>query len=165
MKKSISILVMIALVSIAPVFAQPGSGNPNREKMKAQRIAFITNNLNLTPDEAKTFWPVYDEYELKRQEIVKQYRQQKQAGHQNIDPLTEKEAMDLADSQIIEAQRLLDLRKEYHSKFKQVLPATKILKLYDSERDFQKMLIDRLRDKQAPGAGPRGGQGKQFRNP
>jgi len=145
--------------------AQPGSGNPNRDKMKAQRIAFITNNLNLTPDEAKVFWPVYDQYEQKRQDIVKQYRMNRQNLKQDTEGLSDKEALELADNQIIEAQRLLDLRKEYHVKFKQVLPPKKILKLYDSERDFQKMLLDKLRDKPAPGKMPRAGQGRQFRNP
>lgn len=164
MKKIKSILAITLLLLSVSAIAQHGSGSENREKMKAQRIAFITNNLNLSPDEAKVFWPVYDEYELKRQEIVKQYRQMKQVMRKDTDGLTDKEAMEIADNQIIEAQRLLDLRKEYHGRFKAVLPPKKVLKLYDSERDFQKMLIDRLRDKPAPGAGPRGGQGRHFRN-
>lgn len=165
MKKLMISLVLIALFASLTALAQPGTGHPNRDKMQAQRVAFITNNLNLTPDEAKVFWPVYNEYETKRQEIVKTFRQQNQAKRVDPDQLSEKEALELADNQIIEAQKLLDLRKEYHIKFKQVLPAKKILKLYDSEREFQKMLIDHLRDKPAPGNGPRGGQGRQFRNP
>lgn len=165
MKTSTISFVIAAVLITMQAIAQPGSGKPNRDKMKAQRIAFITNNLNLTPDEAKVFWPVYDEYEIKRQEIVRSYRQAKQPRPESTDQLSDKDAMELADNQIIEAQRLLDLRKEYHIKFKQVLPPQKILKLYDSEREFQKMLIDRLRDKPAPGAGPRGGQGRQFTNP
>jgi hypothetical protein len=163
MKNPMISLIIVTMLFTIQATAQPGNGRPNRDKMKAQRIAFITNKLALTPDEAKAFWPIYDEYDQKRQEIVKSFRHNRQAGPENPDQLTDKEAMELADNQIIEAQKLLDLRKEYHIKFKQVLPAKKILQLYDSEREFQKMLIDRLRDK--PGAGPREGQGKQFRNP
>jgi len=158
MKKYPKILVFLAFVIALPAYAQTGGRNQNREKLRSQRIAFITNRLELTPEEAKAFWPVYDEYESKRQEIVKLYHQQKMSGHDNPDQLTDKEALEIADSQLIEAQKLLDLRKEYHNKFKQVLPAKKILKLYDSEREFQKMLLDRLRDKHHHESAPQGGR-------
>jgi hypothetical protein len=116
-----------------------------RKNIEAQRIAFITQELNLTPDEAKVFWPVYNEYEAKRHDLRKSFRDAENMHKDDIDKLTEKEATQLLDNQIIEAQKFLDLRKEYHTKFKAVLPAVKVLKLYDAERDFQKMLIDKLR--------------------
>jgi hypothetical protein len=115
-----------------------------REKMEAQRIAFITQELKLTPDEAKAFWPVYNEYDAKRHELKKSFRQSGDYHKADIDKLTEKEATQILDNQIIEAQKFLDLRKEYHAKFKSVLPAVKILKLYDAERQFQKMLMDKM---------------------
>jgi hypothetical protein len=122
-----------------------------RKNIEAQRIAFITQELNLTPDEAKVFWPVYNEYDAKRHELKKSLKDADGLHKIEIEKLTEKEASQLLDNQIIEAQKLLDLRKEYHAKFKSVLPAVKVLQLYDAEREFQKMLIDRLRQhNQAP---------------
>lgn len=121
---------------------QPGA---KHEKMEAQRIAYITKELNLTPDEAKVFWPVYNEFESKRNEMKKSFHSEGRHKEDNAQP-SEKEALVILDNQIIEAQKFLDLRKEYHSKFKAVLPAVKVLKLYETEREFQKMLIDKLRD-------------------
>ncbi len=115
------------------------------EKMEAQRIAFITQELNLTPEEAKAFWPVYNEFEAKRNELKKTFRSASDLQKAEIEKLSEKEASQILDNQIIESQKLLDLRKEYHAKFKSVLPAVKVLQLYDAERAFQKMLIERLR--------------------
>lgn len=125
---------------------QGGEPGGNREKVEAQRVAFITSELNLTPDEAKVFWPVYNEYDAKRHELRVTFKNASDIHKEQIDKLTEKEASAILDNQLIEAQKLLDLRKEYHSKFKAVLPAVKVLKLYDAEREFQKMLIDRLRE-------------------
>ncbi|GEM_PF-124596 len=125
-----------------------------REKIESQRIAFITQELDLTPAEAQAFWPVYNEYDKKRHELNKQFRKQRQADDRTPDQLTEKEAADLADQQLVEAQKMLDLRKEYHAKFKSVLPPRKLLKLYDSERDFQKVLLKRLRDDRAERCAP-----------
>ncbi len=117
------------------------------KNIEAQRIAFITQELSLTPDEAKVFWPVYNEYDAKRHDLKKSFRNGDDFHKQDIDKLTEKEATQILDNQIIEAQKFLDLRKEYHAKFKAVLPAVKVLKLYDAEREFQKMLMDKIREK------------------
>jgi len=121
------------------------------KNVEAQRIAYITKELNLTPDEAKVFWPVYNEYDAKRHELKKSFKQSDDFHKPDFTKLTEKEANQILDNQIIEAQKFLDLRKEYHAKFKTVLPSVKVLQLYDAEREFQKMLIDKIRQhKQTP---------------
>ena len=121
------------------------------KNIEAQRIAFITQKLELTSDEAKVFWPVYNEYDVKRHELKKSFKDGDDFNKQSIDKLTESEATKILDDQIIQAQKFLDLRKEYHAKFKSVLPAVKVLKLYDAEREFQKVLIDKIKQhKQNP---------------
>lgn len=151
---STSILIALALLmQTFPANAQQNwhkQGNTDRqpgarhEKIEAQRIAFITQKLALTPDEAKVFWPVYNEYDAKRDELRKTFKGSADLVTPNNEPITEAQASKILDDQIIEAQRFLDLRKEYHAKFKSVLPAVKVLKLYDAEREFQKMLMDRI---------------------
>lgn len=121
------------------------------EKMEAQRVAFITQALNLTPDEAKVFWPIYNEYDAKRHELKKSFKGSGDLHKADIEKLTEREASQILDNQIIESQKFLDLRKEYHAKFKSVLPAVKVLKLYDAEREFQKILMEKMRQhKESP---------------
>ncbi|MFA5974162.1 MAG: hypothetical protein WC780_17575 [Lentimicrobiaceae bacterium] len=122
--------------------SQPGA---KHEKMEAQHVAFITQKLALTPEEAQAFWPVYNEYDAKRDELRKSFRESGGLNKAENETLTEAQASKVLDDQIIEAQKFLDLRKEYHAKFKSVLPAVKVLKLYDAERDFQKMLMDKMR--------------------
>ena len=48
-----------------------------QEKIKAARIAFITERLGLTPEEAEKFWPVYREFSNKRTGLKKQYEQKR----------------------------------------------------------------------------------------
>lgn len=126
-------------------YAQGRQHNDQHKNVEAQRIAFITQQLSLTPDEAKVFWPVYNEYDAKRHELKKSFKESGDFHKTDYEKLTEKEANQILDNQIIEAQKFLDLRKEYHAKFRSVLPAVKVVKLYDAERDFQKMLMDKLR--------------------
>ncbi len=160
MKTRINGIRVIALFVIAATMAvsanaQPGRGNkqPQREKIEAQRVAFITDKMNLTPAEAQAFWPVYNEYDAKRHELAKSFRESGDKENKGIEQLSDKEATEMADNQLIEAQKQLDLRKEYHARFKSILPPKKVLLLYQSEREFQKHLLDRLREGHKPGEG------------
>ncbi len=149
------LISLVILLQSSPVSAQQEKQNykhksdqqgSRHEKIEAQRVAFITQEVNLTPDEAKVFWPIYNEYNSKRHELKNAFKGVDNLGKEKIDALTEKEASQILDNQIIEAQKFLDLRKEYHAKFRSVLPDSKVLKLYDAEREFQKVLIDKIRE-------------------
>ncbi len=142
------------LLMLLPLFtmAQPGPmGQQRHERVEAERIAFITRQLNLTPAEAKVFWPLYNEHDAKRDEILKKLRtRNRDLMEGEFDGLSDEEALKMADAQIVEEQMLLDLRKEYHAKYKTVLPPVKILKLYQAEREFKRVLIQKIRGPKRP---------------
>lgn len=139
--RTIGILSVLICFSVSAAAQEGGS---HHEKITAQRIAFITSKLDLTPTEAQNFWPIYNEYDQKQHQLMHETRSSMMLDPDKIDALTDKEASDIADSQVAVSQKMADLRKEYNSKFKSVLPAKKVLKLYNAEREFQKTLIDRL---------------------
>jgi hypothetical protein len=136
------------------LFALPGySQNGQRkkvlkEKIEAQKIAYITNALSLTATEAQQFWPVYNEFSDKNEELQKAFRKNNIEDRDvNTETISDKEALEMADNQIIQAQQILDLRKKYHIEFKKVLPAKKLLKLYQAERDFKKYLLKEIKER------------------
>src|SRR6478735_12646756 len=109
------IIILVGFFIAASAFAQdeePVVKDPKaQEKIKAARIAFITERLGLTPAEAEKFWPVYREFSLKREELRKQFRE----NRKNPDPnktveQNEKDALELG---LNLKQRELDLEKEY----------------------------------------------------
>ena len=143
------------MLSLTSVKAQPGRGMQHRRgQLDAQKIAFITRELELTPQEAQAFWPVYNEFDAKRKTLRQSFISTTNLENKNIEELSDKEAGELADNQIIQSQKLLDLRKEYHSKFKSVLPVKKVLKLYECERGFQKELLGQIRGNRQKGPPP-----------
>ena len=119
-----------------------------KEKIEAQKIAYITNALDLTSAEAQQFWPVYNEFSDKNEELLKAFRKNNiEDKNVNTETISDKEALEMADAQIIQAQKLLDLRKKYHIEFKKVLPPKKLLKLYQAERDFKKFLLKEIKER------------------
>jgi hypothetical protein len=134
--KKIIYIVVFVLLSFAS-FAQGGK----REKIEALRVAFITQQLNITADESQKFWPVYNEY----QDKVKAARKEFKAIPTTF--ATDKEAQDFLDAELLFKQRELSLYKEYYDKFKKILPLKKVALLRQAEEDFKKELLKQLQGK------------------
>lgn len=132
----------LILMAGATAFAQPPHDDGDKkEQIEAMRVAFITQQLNLTREEAQKFWPVYNEYRdglnamrKERHEAYKKYKA-------DFASLTDKEYAEYADNEIIFRQRELDLMKKYHAEFKSLLPVKKVALLYRAENEFKKTLL------------------------
>jgi hypothetical protein len=121
-------------------FAQ-NMGEKVQDKIKIQRIAFMTQRLSLTETEAQQFWPIYNEYTLKLQQIRKQPKLEKPA-----DELENADVEKMIIGQFDRQARELDLKKEYFQKLKTVISVKKIAKLYRAEKDFREELAQQLQE-------------------
>ena len=136
------LIAFLVIMSVNNVFAQHENFQKKRQEINSEKIAYITKELNLTPQEAQVFWPVYNEYQSKMEAEMKAFRDEKKSI--DYDKISDKEASALADQQIIQMQKMLDVKKAYHAKFKEVLPPKKLLKLYDAEKGFRRQLLKQI---------------------
>lgn len=118
------------------------------ERFNAQKIAFFTQKLNLTSAEAERFWPVYNEYQKKKNDILMEKRDSDRYLRQSFNILTDKEIEEITDKYIEYARAEADLLTEYHKEFKKVLPIKKVIKLYQAENQFKEMLLRQIRNNQ-----------------
>jgi hypothetical protein len=118
-------------------FAQGGK----REKIEAMRVAFITQQLNLSTDESQKFWPVYNEYQDKLRAARKEFKAVSTVF------TADKEAQEFLDAELLFKQRELSLYKEYYDKFKKILPLKKVAQLRQAEEEFKKELLKQLQSK------------------
>ena len=140
----------LLLIGIACT-AQPMRPHHNkREQIEAHKIAFITKQLNLTPEEAQAFWPVYNQCQKQRKEFRKKNREQFKDKRKNIDEMSDKEVEVMVDNEIVIKQRELDLQKECYAKYKQLLPIKKVAKLYRTEREFKRALLKKMQERREP---------------
>ena len=122
------LLTILAIFgSFSFTMAQNGNG---KEKIQALKVAFITQKLRLTAAEAEKFWPVYNQYDSE----IRQLRADNRNG-------------DVLDNE----QKLLDIRKKYKSSFENILGPQRLNDLYNAERDFRNVLIQRLKERQRQG--------------
>ncbi len=146
--KTAKLLSTLAFLFTIVAISQPRL-NQKREQVKALKIAYITDELKLTPEEASKFWPLFNAYEEKqksfRKERIRSFMDQ--SGTSNIDKMTEKEAASILNDIENSEEDAYQNRKKFVASLKPILPATKILKLKKAEEGFNKKLLKQFRDK------------------
>ena len=113
-----------------------------KEKIRAAKVGLITNRLNLSEEQAKIFWVIYDEFDKKRSEIRKNIRQMT-AESRNITTSDDKILSDLKEVLSLK-QKEVDLEKEYLSKFLKTINVRQLSELFKTEQLFNQMLVKKL---------------------
>ena len=144
--KCVTMIVMLSLTS-SMILAQ----NPNQERLNAYKIAFFTRKLNLTPGEAEKFWPLYNQYQDKRMQIQKERVQLNRRVNQEGATLSEQELVAAADKLIELQVAETDLAVTFHKHLKEVLPAAKVIKVYQAENQFRMQLLKQIQGRNPPG--------------
>ena len=148
MKHKILSILILVLAMIQPVFAQEGKGRPDFEKFKAMKIAFFTERLKLTTDEAEKFWPVFNEFDMKKDELRHESRKLHKNFMENLETISDEEADKILADQIVLQKKEQALDQEYHEKFKKVLSSKKLMLLYLTEMHFKSYLLHQIRDRE-----------------
>lgn len=150
MKKTILIILFIAAYGL--VNAQNCNGkNKMRKRFEAQKMAYITQELDLTPEESQKFWPLYNEMSKKLFEArAKRYRNKK--GEETI-AKTDDEILKRCDEMLQAEINMALIKKEYFNKFKDFLSPKKVYRMLTVERDFKRKLLGKLGCRNGQGAG------------
>jgi Spy/CpxP family protein refolding chaperone len=151
MKISKILPLLIAFVSLN-VIAQDGPIiRKKKEQIKALKVAFITNELELTSDEATKFWPLFNAFEEKQQEIKKQKFKGylKRVDNDSFDNLSEKDATTMLAQMESTEDELYQLKKKFMASLKGVISPIKILKLKKAEENFNRKLLQQYRDRKS----------------
>jgi hypothetical protein len=140
-------LNLIVLMIATGLYAQPGARREMiQDRVEAQRIAFITQKLELTPDEAAKFWPLYNEYKIKQQELRKAIIVER-IQQRGVDNLSDGEAEEIIAQHFALEENLLQLKREYYDRFKNALPTRKIVRLAGAEMEFNRKVLEQVKER------------------
>jgi len=142
MKRGQIFLIILALFSLQQVKAQ----NPNLDKLNGYKIAFFTQRLNLTSQEAEKFWPVYNDFQNKRNSLQQERALLNRNINQNELNMTDKEMIDAGDKLISFQVQEAALAQEFHKKVKEILSPRKVIRLYQAENQYRLQLLNELKD-------------------
>jgi len=126
MKKFVLILSLF-LTAAFSVKAQddiPEAGAKRQEKIQALYVAFITEKLALTPDEAQKFWPIHT-----------QFSNELRGVNRSLPELQKQQAQ-------------LDVKKKYQDSFSRILGPQRTERFFKLDGEFKQKLIDRMKNRQ-----------------
>jgi hypothetical protein len=147
------ILLLFFIFIGCNLIAQPNNKQDDRfEELNAIKIAFITDQLNLTSVEAQNFWPVYNQHTKAFDAIRIKQRLELRQNKKNDEDLTRLKVRlkdDIADKFIssflkAEAQQL-ELKKALVNNLKPYISSGKIMQLIKAEHDFKRKMLQELK--------------------
>jgi hypothetical protein len=147
MKTNKLLLIILFLFSIHS-FSQP-KDKEKREKIRSLKVGFLTTELSLTPDEAAVFWPLYNAFDNKQNEIRSKKTKSliDRIDDEAFAKMSEKEAFALLAQSESYDEDLFQNRRKFISSLKGVISPIKIIKLKKAEDNFNKKLLQQYRDK------------------
>jgi len=123
MKKFYLLLVLVSITTFVKAQDEAVNTKKKQQGIEALKVAFISRELDLTPDEAQKFWPVYNQYAKDLKNTI---------GRGN-------DALD-------RDEKVLNLRKSYKDQFSNVLGQQRMNKMYNAEGRFRDLLIKSMRN-------------------
>ncbi|MEX0812166.1 MAG: hypothetical protein WD048_08100 [Chitinophagales bacterium] len=144
--KKLILITCIALVSLN-IFAHRGYGQESHEKIQKMKVAFLTEKLDLSVEEAQAFWPVYNNYEKRRRELREKYKPNYKDEDFDIESLSDKELEAFIDGKLEYERAKLELKTNYHEELKRIFSNKKIAQLYSSEHAFKKYLFSEMKSR------------------
>jgi len=136
MKKNILILIILAGI-IAPLKGQifDTDNLEGRERIATFKVGFLTKRMDLTRKEAQVFWPVYYDYESRKDKLAEKRKTA-------LKKVNEEDSLkEFLKTELQLEQAKLELRGWLYEKLFEILPEHKVKAYYHAEREFKRKLL------------------------
>lgn len=141
MKNFNKLLAMALFLICGTSFAQTGEG---MDKIKSLKIAFITERLNLSSEEAAIFWPVYNEHEATLEALRIKERNEIRGRLRNFQNMSDSQIEELMDEFLALQKERNDRNIAFLNRMTNLISARKTFLLIKAEDDFKKRLLQQI---------------------
>ena len=126
MKKIYTLLLFLCFHNYFCSAQTPDEDGSNR--IEVVKMGYMTRELNLTPEEAQSFWPVYNNYVNEIKQARNQY----------------------PDDEVAFEKKVVEIKERYKGNFKKVLGDNnqRVNKVYTTDKQFNNALRNVLKNRQ-----------------
>ncbi len=156
MKKAMFVWVLLCTMSLAgwsQQGLQPAAGEKRKEKVEALKRSYYSEKLALTPAEAEKFWPLYNDFKKKEDGLKKEAKGEKKKGE--APKLTEKDVLSELDQTAQQKKTHIDLETQFYKDCMPVLGPDRVMQLTKIDREFQRELLQHMKERKEGGKGPK----------
>ncbi|MDP1727940.1 MAG: hypothetical protein Q8M15_14240 [Bacteroidota bacterium] len=145
MKKIITSWVFTLTLMLCTAVAQPGARM--MENIEAMKVGFITQKLDLSPEEAQKFWPIYNKYADELEKLRIGFKGKMRADLSDMESMTDAQADKALNEMLNFKMAEVDITRKYVSEFKKVLPIKKVVLLFKAEQEFKVKLLSDIKER------------------
>jgi hypothetical protein len=144
MKKLVLSLAFALLAGV--VFSQSNNDymEVERAALKTEKKALIADAMQLTEDESKTFWPLYNEYNEKLYLINTKVYELIDKYAKEYDKLSDEQAIELWNENIKIKKEAAKLETAYFKKFQKIISGKKVLRYFQAESKVDALIAYEL---------------------
>ena len=145
MKKICTLLILLLAISLQGYSQgekKEGHSPFDVEKFNAQKMAYLIQEVGITPEEAAQLFPLYNEMQEKRFKMMKETVDKMKALRKNPNPKNE-ECLSVLDELLNRQVCEANMEKSYYQKFKKILSPQKVLKLKQADFRFAHDMLRR----------------------
>ena len=146
--KTMRNILNAVLLLLLPFIASAQSHNNGRNpEIEAYKVTYLKEKLELSPEEAKIFWPIYNSW-TSEQAALRAERREKMISFRKIteiEDLSDTEVQNLINNELNFKQRDLNIERKYYTKLKNSLPIKTVGKYYRAQETFKRDLLSRYR--------------------
>jgi hypothetical protein len=137
------LFLLLALVSLT-INAQPH--RKDYKKIESYKIQYLTDKLDLNPEKAQAFWPIYNEYQKQTREILKGKPElpPRDSDGPDFESMSDEELESKVLGHLKDQKKLAELKILYFDKFKACLGTRGAAMYYKAELDFHRRLMREL---------------------
>lgn len=144
MKKFAFIVTSLLAVTFV-AFAQNQGMKEWQDRIQSEKVAFLTNEMQLTPEEAQAFWPLYNKAQAEqRQAFEKMTKAYAELGKALAEGKGDAEISSLLHTYADAAAEQDHVSSKYVREYEKVLSSVKVAKLYMGEEKFRLTQIRNL---------------------
>ena len=141
---SVSVIFLASSIKVSAQFNDKGDW---KERMQSEKIAFLTMEIGLTPDEAQKFWPIYnmvsEELDKAMHETFASYMELEKALNENK---ADKEISKCLERYMTALEKQNEIRNDSVEKYRKILTDKKVAKIFVAEEKFRRQHIRRLHE-------------------
>ncbi|TGE06263.1 hypothetical protein [Hymenobacter fodinae] len=142
--RSFWVVLLLTTVSLTALAQAPAGQQDRLNQLENAKIAYLTDKISLTQDQAQKFWPVYNDFTTKRRDLNRQMRQLRTASP---DGLTDEQIKTNLNQAMTLREQEVKLERDYFNKFQKILSIRQVGQLYSAEREFTREVIKRVADR------------------
>lgn len=137
MEKSIFITFMVFYLGTSYAIAQKPNPQYDKEKLESARVAFITNRLDLKPEQAEKFWPLFNRYNDERNLMMENLST---LNSDSMNETSDRKAKEIIQERLGLQQKILDREKQFMDEITRVITPIQAVKLGGVNREFTRQL-------------------------